>query len=415
LFPYLNVSIALVVFMGVASGGLLALFLMAGRRQEISFAIMFALAATLALLGVVGATTSPEGTQARLANALVLFGLSFALGYALTSVSVLSPRRKKWNPNKPLEKGRRPAVILVAPGEPPEYSVTSAAKRIEIGDESGKSPPTLLRPPRMYRLKRKYGRIGKSPYRANHLELANKVQARLGPGHRVYVAFYADQPALPEMMAQAIEEGAPEIVIANVGVIDPPDAFVSGDLFEGIDPRAYGVAVRRLEPLWSSELLPQVYVRRALEAVPQLDVDPAEVGLLLVGRGQQAANGSASNRQLQEESYQRRVREALVRAGFDETRVLLSWLNRHPLPEEGLHDLVRAGCRSVYWLPSSFPSDDTQTLADITGRLERAAAQQGIGLASLGGWNADDLAAEEIATQVRALVEPSREPAVQSL
>ena len=48
---FLGVSIALIVFMGLVSGGMLALTLMTTRKQAISFSIILALAGLLAVPG----------------------------------------------------------------------------------------------------------------------------------------------------------------------------------------------------------------------------------------------------------------------------------------------------------------------------------------------------------------------------
>ncbi|MDQ3928339.1 MAG: hypothetical protein M3328_04225, partial [Chloroflexota bacterium] len=91
---YLDVSVALVVFMGLASGGILSLVLMSERRQQTNFGIMLALSLLLALGGGAGMIAVLPNVASSLTNALVLLVLSMSLGYTLTTFSVLSPRRK---------------------------------------------------------------------------------------------------------------------------------------------------------------------------------------------------------------------------------------------------------------------------------------------------------------------------------
>jgi protoheme ferro-lyase len=402
---YLNVSIALIVFMGLVSGGMLALVLMTTRRYQVSFSIILGLALLLAVGGVFASVSVIENLAQGLTNAIVLLILSFALGYTLTTFSVLSYSNKRIEPFSKPEGGDLTAVIALAPGEPPEYGVESASRRLALADDPQDAPPVLLRPFYLRDLRSKYAHVGPSPYRESYNELVRKVQSRLDSSHRVYVAYYSDKPGLAETAAGAIEEGAQRIVVVHVRVTDPPDPVMSGHLLQGLRPESHDVELVEVGPLWDSDLLPQIYVRRVLEAVPQVEADPQDVGLLLVGRGHVAGEPeqSSSIRYRQEFGFQQKVRQALIKMGFDETRVTIGWLRSHePSVPEAFLSLVSAGCKTVVWMPSSFPADGVNTLYDIPAQLDPLAKTHGIRLAPLGAWNADDLAAEEIAARVRA-------------
>ncbi len=399
--PILNISIGLIVFMGLASGGLLALVLMSQRKQQTSFSIMLGLSVLLAAGGVIASGTLVEDTEIGLANALVLLILSFTLGYTITTFSVLSQGKNKHSLEGRNVHNRYTAVIQLAPGEPPEYTVTSAARRLELADDPKDAPPILLRPFYMRDLKGKYTAIGSSPYRDYYIQLAQKVQARLDSRHRVQAAFYNDEPTLAQAVTRAVEAGARQIIVMHARVTNPPDPVLAGDLLEGLSPEAYGVQIKYAGPLWDSNLLAQIYVRRVLEALPQVNTDFADTGLLLVGRGHMPEAESSIERQKQEEDFQGRVRQALLKIGFDETRVAIGWLRQRPTTTEVLHALIEAGCKTVYWLPASFPADGINTLYDIPAQINTLARQKKIKLIPLGAWNADDLAAEEIAARVR--------------
>ncbi|MEO8285861.1 MAG: ferrochelatase [Chloroflexota bacterium] len=400
---WFNVSIALVVFMGLASGGMIALLLMSTRKQQASFSIILGLLVIIAILGVAGSVTLMHDTLGGLSNGIVLLVLAITLGYALTAFSVLAGGKRKWTPNIPRTRNDRTAVIFLAPGEPPEYETRSAAKRLEFADDPGDVPPLLLRPFYMRDIKTKYSAIGSSPYRDSHIELARKVQSRLDSSFNVMPAFYTDTPSLPETLTRAIEEGSHNIVVAHARVADPPDQVLTGDLLEGINPENYGIKLRYTEPLWDSQLLPQVYVRRILEALPELGPEADDAGVLLVGRGHIQSGESAVKRFTQESSFLRRVRDALVRVGFDNSRVAIGWLRHSPSAGASLQNLLNAGCKVVYCLPASFSADGINTLFDINAQVQPIVKASGIKFITLGAWNADDLAAEEIAAYVRAV------------
>ncbi|HET6314283.1 MAG TPA: ferrochelatase [Chloroflexia bacterium] len=406
---YLDISIALVVFMGLASGGILSLVLMSERRQQTNFSIMLALSLFLALGGGTGMIAALPNVASSLTNMLILLVLSMALGYTLTAFSVLSPKRKKWSLEAPQAKARaeRTAVILLMPGEPPEYSVWSAARRLELADDPKDVPPILLRPFYMRDLKHKYAALGSSPYREHQHRLAEEIRSRLESGYSVYEAYYSDHPTLAEAAVEAIEEGARRIIVAHVRVTDPPDPVMQGELWEGFDLDNLGVKVTQVGPVWVSSLLPQIYVRRVIEAIPQAGNTPDDVGLLLVGRGHATEGESAQARQEQEESFQRKVRQALLRVGFGEDRVVIGWVRRSPNCAEALQALVVAGCTSVYVIPSAFVADGITTLFDIPAQVQALADERGVKLSYLPAWNADGLAAEEIAVYVRAVSAPA--------
>jgi len=412
LIPYLNISIALIVFMGLVSGGMLALVLMTTRRYQLSFSIILFLSGLLAVTGVFSAVSFIGNLAEGLANAIVLLILAFALGYTLTTFSVLSyPSRR----HTPVQKGNggHTVVVCLAPGEPPSYGVESASRRFALAEDAADVPPILLRPFYLRDLRAKYASLGSSPYRNYYIELARKVQSRLDSTHKVYPAFYNDIPTLPQVVTQAIEDGARRIVLIHVRVTDPPDAVKAGDLMEGIRPDNYDIEMVTAGPLYDSDLLPQIYVRRVIEAVAQVTDDPHNVGLLLVGRGHargEGNNSSSAMRFVQERQFQERVRQALVKVGFTESRVAVGWLRWNaPSVAEAFQGLVSAGCKVVLWMPSAFPADGVITLHDIPEQISSVASQAGVKLDALGAWNADDLTAEEVAARVRAV--PSPEPA----
>ena len=130
MIQHLNISIALIVFMGLVSGGMLALTLMTTRRYQFVFSLVLLAAAVLAASGVQASVYLVGNLTQALANAVVLVILSFALGYALTAVSVLSYSNKRKRPARPSNRPDFTAVIQLAPGEPPGSSSASGSSLI---------------------------------------------------------------------------------------------------------------------------------------------------------------------------------------------------------------------------------------------------------------------------------------------
>src|SRR5437762_1817464 len=113
------------------------------------------------------------------------------MGGGLVALALLAPRR---NQNIFALMGLIALVLGLAAG-------------LETQDYREGLPPVLLRPFYLNRLKHQYAAIGRSPARATHLRLAQKVQDRLARRAKVYICFYNDQPGLAEAAATAIRDG----------------------------------------------------------------------------------------------------------------------------------------------------------------------------------------------------------------
>src|SRR3954463_8683835 len=199
--------------MGLVSGGMLSLVLMTTRRYLVSFSVILGLALLLALGGAFASVAYLESLTEGLANAIVLLILSLALGYTLTTFSVLSyPNRTRYTPTARPDPTRT-AVILLAPGEPPDFGVRSASRRLALADDAQDVPSVLLRPFYVRDLRSKYAAVGTSPFREYHTELVRKVQSRLDANHRVYPAFYNDTPSLSKTLIDAMNDRSGRIVI----------------------------------------------------------------------------------------------------------------------------------------------------------------------------------------------------------
>ena len=65
-------------------------------------------------------------------------------------------------------------------------------------------------------------------------------------------------------------------------------------------------------------------------------------------------------------SFQKRVRQALIRAGFTDDKVVISWLNwQEPTPAGAQRQLLAEQPSAIYWLATGFPTDGLATLYDI--------------------------------------------------
>jgi hypothetical protein len=417
--------LAIVVTMGLMGGGMVALALLAPRRTQNIYALMTAIALVLGVVAV-GVTAlsaavldNAETLGLVFVENLANLALAGVLGYAVTTYFVLN-RRSTREPPLPdraasaTAAGDGPdkvAVLYFVPTEPETYDLAVLAEGLDTRDYRQGLPPVLLRPFYLYRVKQAYARLGSSPTRATHLRLAQKVQDRLARRAKVYICFYNDQPSLAEAATLAIRDGARRLIVLHARLTDPPPQVRVADLLASIRPERYGVTVTETTTLWDSELLPRVFVRRAQAAVPA--ADRAGVGLLLVGQGHPALSHPGSGapaesvlrRQNQELSFQKRVRQALIRAGFTDDKLVISWFQwQEPTPVGAQRQLLAEQPTAIYWLATGVPTDGLATLADIPALL-RAGLPEGVPPAQpLGAWGDDDTVAEALVEKVKAVL-----------
>jgi protoheme ferro-lyase len=404
------VALGLLVVMGILTGGMTALALIGPRRLENIFGIG-ALAGIAG--GVFGAVIGPNGLTPLVLPTLVNDALDFTLalfiGYAVTTFFVLSRRR---DPDAPLPEIQRAlagpgktAVIYFAPAESEAYDPRVAAQGFETADYPQALPPTLLRPLYLRDLKRKYAAVGRDPDRAAHFKLAQKVQDRLGKRYRVYIAFYNDQPALRDVATEALREGSQRLIVLHARLTNPPPQVRPAELLAPLRLARYGATLLETAPLWNSDLLPRLFVRRALAATE--GADRAQVGLLLVGTGHPLPrrgqpDSPAQQRQHQEMAFQKRVRLALIRAGFADDKVTLGWLRwQHPRLPAAAAQLAAEGCARIYWIASGLVTDGLTTLHDIPAQLRPAGAATGVEISGLGAWGDEDVVAEAMVERVK--------------
>lgn len=417
--------LAIVVTMGLMGGGLVALALMAPRRNQNIFALMVAIAGVLGLaaVGVSALSVAPferPGTLGpllleNLANLL----LAGVLGYAVTTYFVLN-RRSTREPPLPdrttaaAAAGEGPdkvAVLYFVPAEPETYELAVLAEGLDTRDYRQGVPPILLRPLYLSRVKKQYTRMGTSPARATHLRLAQKVQDRLGRRAKVYICFYNDQPSLAEAATLAIRDGARRLIVLHVRLTDPPPRVKVSDLLASVRPERYGVTVEETSVQWDSELLPRIFVRRAQAAVPA--EGRADAGLLLVGSGHPALShpgpgaptDSVLHRQNQELSFQKRVRQALIRGGFTDDKVVICWLQwQEPTVAGAQRQLLAEQPSAIYWLATGFPTEGLATLSEIPHLLREGLPEGAPAAQPLGAWGDDDTVAESLVEKVKAVL-----------
>ena len=412
------IPLVITVAMGMMAGGMVALALIGPRQTQTLYVVLAALGV---LLGVGAVAAGPDTAASTYVYDSFNLLLSAFLGYAVTTFFVLSyqvtPDRVLPDPAAiaAAQAGgaEKTAVLYYVPAEPEHYNARVAARGFETADYPQALPPLLARPFALQALKRKYAAIRQNTYRTVHFRLAQKVQERLGKRYRVYVAFYNDAPSLADAASEALRAGAQRLIVLHPRLTDPPPALHVRDLLAPLRLARYGVSVRETAPLWSSELLPRLIVRRALAATD--DQDRATAGLLLIGQGHPAPHryqpkpGVSTvpdplERQHQEMAFVKRVRQALIKAGFAEDNVVLTWWQwQEPPPAAGLAQLAAAGCRHVFWLPVGMLTDCIATLHDIPAALQ-AAVPAGVELRRLGPWNDDDLLAEALAEKVKQVV-----------
>jgi hypothetical protein len=175
-------------------------------------------------LGMSAALVPTGGVGAFLVGLLVL-GLSAAVAYAANA-------REVGKAEEPLPRARpapaasdpRPAVLLVAAGEPRTYTGPApwaAARRREGGEGA---PHWFLRPAAYARIRRAYARLAPEETVEGWVDgLGRRLDRALGDGYRVREAFLDIPPTPASALFHAAEDGHRTILLLPIGL--PPDAI----------------------------------------------------------------------------------------------------------------------------------------------------------------------------------------------
>jgi sirohydrochlorin ferrochelatase len=335
--------------------------------------------------------------------------LSFGLGYTLRAQAVLAREDSRFVPELTRAVGDpgdgHIAVVYFTHGEPETFDPIGWLNQFREFDEQGiPFVPLVARPIFIYQLRNAYLQVGQSHHRQMHLQMARRLEEALRaegfPDLRVYTSFLDDDPRPDAALIRALNEGASQIVVAEVFVSISNHTAEGEEQIHEVGGEAYGATIRFTGPLWDSATLHRAFLEKANAAIG--DTDPAKVGVLLVGHGQPDEWDREFPTQTEHElEFRRRVLELLTANGYDRENMALAWMEfKQPQPSEVVEALVARGVEKIIYFSAAISADSIHSQYDVPELIHQANVPEGIPLTNLGAWNDHPLVIEAIKERV---------------
>jgi protoheme ferro-lyase len=397
------ILVALLPFLG----GIFLLQYLVARPIEMS--LYLALALVTAFLWLVVALRAFSGWQWLGGTALAVACLG--LGYLLANTLYLNQEEHRQLPEITRQAGDpgqgHTAVLYFTHGEPPAYSAMPWIETFHELDRDGVSfIPKFFRPFFLYNLRREYLENGGSAHNKVHQimfhELIKTLPAAKDLGTRFYLAFLDNPPRPDEMAIQAVNEGASKLVVMPVFLTQSSHTQAGHEMIQALELEKLGVSVCYAEPLWDSNDLRQMFVKRAGENLE--NTDKTKVGILLVGHGQPDDWDRIYPTQTEQETlFRNAVRDLLIQDGYKPENIVLAWMEfKRPSIADGVHSLLDNGVERILVFSASISADSIHSDIQTPEAVHQVGIPAGVEVINLGAWGNDPLAIAAIRQKIVA-------------
>ncbi len=345
--------------------------------------------------------------------AIVLSLIAFGVGYSLRTNTVLAREDTRELPRLTRARGDpgdgHTAVIYLTHGEPETYDPIGWLNQFREFDEQGiPFVPVFARPLFIYELRNKYLQVGQSHHHAMHAQMMKGLEDALkADGYsnlKVYLAFLDDAPRPDAAVIQALNEGASEIVVAEVFVSISNHTAEGEKLIESVRAEEYGANVRFTGPLWDSATMHRMFVEKANAAIG--NTDKSKVGVILVGHGQPDEWDKEFPTETAHELKFRESALALLAAdGYKPENMGLAWMEfKEPHPQEKVEELLSKGVEKIIYFSAAISADSIHSQSDVPELIHEAAIPANIDAINLGAWNDHPLVIQAIQEKIEPLL-----------
>jgi hypothetical protein len=395
----------LIVVLAFGMGMLLVRYLTV-HPLDMSLYLFLTLAATVAVILVLAALFHPPVRWI----AVVLAVVGFLAGYWLMTARFLAREDTRELPHitrAPGDPGRGTvAVVYMTHGEPPTYDPIGWINQFREFDEQGIAfVPYLARPFFAFALRQKYLKVGRSDHHSMHERMLRSLErAYRADGDsttRFYLSFLDDDPRPDAAVIRALNDGASRVVVSEVFLtISNHTAEGEGLIRDLKIPERFGISLSFTGPLWDSEPLKQMFVRRANDNLG--GTEKSRVGVLLVGHGQpQEWDAEWPTETSQEIGFRTDVLARLAADGFRSDFVSLGWMSfREPKVVPAVEELGRKGIERLLYFSAAISADAIHSQYDTPDLVAGAYLPAGVARVNLGAWNDDPLVIRAIKEKI---------------
>jgi protoheme ferro-lyase len=372
---------------------------------------MYLLLALLSLFLLIVVLSRLRGKILLLAGAVSLLSIGFGY-YAMTSIA-LSREDTREVPTLVRKEGEpgdgHTAVIYFTHGEPETYDPIGWLNQFREFDSQGISfIPFPFRPFFIYQLRNAYLKVGQSHHRQMHIQMAEDLEQSLraeGYDFKVYLSFLDDEPRPDAAVITALNEGAGEIIAAEVFVTISNHTLEGEELIESVGVDQFGVPLRFTGPLWDSHTLHSMFLNEANAAIG--DADKSKVGVILVGHGQPDEWDIEFPTETEQELlFREKILALFIEDGYQAENLGLAWMSfREPKPAELVEKLLNNGVERILFFSAAISADSIHSQYDIPELIHQADIPEGFPIIDLGAWNNHPLTIKAIQDLVLSQVE----------
>jgi len=343
--------------------------------------------------------------------AVLVWTVFFLGGYALQTRIFLSREDPRRVPLLTRQKGDpgdgHTAIIYFTHGEPETYDPIGWLNQFREFDEQ-KIPfvPFLARPFFVYQLRNKYLQVGSSNHRKVHQQMMSSLEREFrlqgDETTRFYLSFLDDDPRPDAAVIQALNDGASQLIVAEVFVSVSNHTLEGKNLINALGLEDYGIPISYTGPMWDSPTLHRMFLERARQHLG--DTDKRKIGVLLVGHGQpdewDREFASETEHELQ---FRRYILDLFEQDGFCRDHLSLAWMEfRNPKPAKVIERFVKNGVEKVLYYSAAISADSIHSQYDIPELVNKARVPKGFPLVNLGAWNDDLLVIQAIKEKIEA-------------
>jgi protoheme ferro-lyase len=299
------------------------------------------------------------------------------------------------------------AIVYFTHGEPETYDPIGWLNQFREFDEQ-KIPfvPFLARPFFVYQLRKKYLQVGSSNHRKVHQQMINILEHEFrlqgDASTRFYLSFLDDDPRPDAAVIQALNEGASQLIVAEVFVSVSNHTLEGKNLINELKLEDHGIPISYTGPLWDSPTLHRMFLERTRLHLG--DTDRKRVGVLLVGHGQpdewDREFATETEHELQ---FRYHILDLFEQDGFKRDLLSLAWMEfKNPKPAKVIERFVKNGVEKVLYFSAAISADSIHSQYDIPELVNKARVPKGFPLVNLGAWNADPLVIRAIKEKIEA-------------
>jgi sirohydrochlorin ferrochelatase len=299
------------------------------------------------------------------------------------------------------------ALIYFTHGEPETFDPIGWINQFREFDHQGIAfAPLLVRPFFIYQVRQKYLAVGASGHRRMHQQMIKSLEARYREAGddttRFYMCFLDDNPRPDAAVVQALNEGASRMIVAEVFLTISNHTAEGKELIEALDIDQYNVELRYTGPMWDSDILKDMYVQRANQALD--GIAKADTGVLLVGHGQPDQwDEEWPTLTEQETSFRQDILARLVADGYRPQNLSLAWMMfKQPAPGPKIEEWFAQGLKQVIYIPAAISAEAIHSQADIPELVEAAKVPPDFRRVNLGAWNNDPMTISAIKAKIDA-------------